>query len=156
MLDSLTTCSFLRHDIPVVFGSLDNWGRSMLEGTCGWRVSDEEWRHLMLRVSIMERCLCIREGYVPARDDILPDRFFNETLHGKYGDPKVLDREKFLEARKKTYLAFGLNEDGILRGRFSKIRHGLSFQLWKRNSGRIGIMEESILEQWSVSKGGME
>jgi aldehyde:ferredoxin oxidoreductase len=67
----------------------------------------------MLRVSIMERCLCTREGYLPARDDILPDRFFNETLHDKYGNPKVLDREKFMEARKKTYLASGLNKDGI-------------------------------------------
>jgi len=113
LLDSLTTCSFLRHELPAVFGSLDNWGRSMLEGACGWRVSDKEWRNLMLRVSIMERCLCIREGYIPARDDILPDRFFNETLYGKYGEPKALSRGKFLEARKKTYLAFGLNEDGI-------------------------------------------
>ena len=113
MFDSLTTCSFLRHELPAVFGSLDNWGRSMLEGACGWRVSDKEWRNLMLRVSIMERCLCIREGYIPARDDILPDRFFNETLYGKYGEPKALSRGKFLEARKKTYLAFGLNEDGI-------------------------------------------
>ena len=113
MLDSLTTCSFLRHDIPTVFGSLDNWGRSMLEGACGWRVSEKDWKNLVLRVSIMERCLCIREGYVPVRDDTLPDRFFDETLHNKYGEPKVLNREKFLETRKKTHLAFGLNEDGI-------------------------------------------
>jgi aldehyde:ferredoxin oxidoreductase len=55
----------------------------------------------------------IREGYVPSRDDILPDRFFEETIYNKYGEPKTLSREKFLETRKKTYLVFGLNEDGI-------------------------------------------
>jgi len=61
----------------------------------------------------MERCLSIREGYVPARDDILPDRFFDEVIYGKYGESKVLDRKKFLETREKTYLGFGLNGKGI-------------------------------------------
>jgi len=61
----------------------------------------------------MERCLCIREGYVPTRDDMLPDRFFEETIYSKYGDPKILDRNSFLETRKKTYLTYGLTEEGI-------------------------------------------
>ncbi len=55
----------------------------------------------------------MREGYVPSRDDLLPDRFFDETIHNKYGEPKVLDRAKFFESRKKAYLSFGLNEEGI-------------------------------------------
>ena len=40
-------------------------------------------------------------------------RFFDEVIHNKYGEPKSLDREKFFEMRKKTYLAFGLNEEGL-------------------------------------------
>jgi aldehyde:ferredoxin oxidoreductase len=111
--DSLTTCSFLRVDIPKVFGSLAHWARPMLEGACGWKLTEEDWKDLVLRASIMERCVSIREGYVPSRDDVLPDRFFDETIHNKYGEAKVLSREKFLEARKKAYLSYGLNEEGI-------------------------------------------
>jgi aldehyde:ferredoxin oxidoreductase len=111
--DSLTTCSFLRRDIPIVFGSLGNWARPMLEGAAGWKLSEEDWKNVMLRASIMERCISIREGYVPSRDDVLPDRFFTETIFNKYGEPKILNREKFFEMRKKAYLSFGLNEEGI-------------------------------------------
>ena len=111
--DSFTTCSFLRRDIPLVFGSFANWGRSMLEAAAGWELTEEDFRDLVLRASIMERCLSAREGYVPARDDQLPDRFFDEVIHSKYGVPKVLDREKYLEARKKSYLSFGLDDQGL-------------------------------------------
>jgi aldehyde:ferredoxin oxidoreductase len=85
----------------------------MLEGAAGWKLTEEDWKNLVLRASIMERCVSIREGYVPSRDDDLPDRFFTETIHNKYGEPKTLNREKFLEARKKAYLSFGLNEEGV-------------------------------------------
>ncbi len=61
----------------------------------------------------MERCVSLREGYVPARDDILPDRFFDEVIHSKYGEPKVLDRKQFSETREKAYAGFGLNGKGI-------------------------------------------
>jgi aldehyde:ferredoxin oxidoreductase len=113
LFDSLTTCSFLRRDIPKVFGSVADWGRAMLEATCGWELSEADWDDLVLQASLMERCLCIRDGYVPARDDQLPDRFFEEVIHSKYGEPKILDRQKYLELRRKTYLSFGLNEEGI-------------------------------------------
>jgi aldehyde:ferredoxin oxidoreductase len=111
--DSLTTCSFLRRDIPIVFGSLDNWVRPMLEGAAGWKLSEEDWKSLVMRATLMERCISIREGYVPSRDDVLPDRFFTETIFNKYGEPKILSRERFFEMRKKAYLSFGLNEEGV-------------------------------------------
>jgi len=113
MFDSLTTCSFLRRNIPMVFGSIGNWARRMLKGAAGWDLSEEDWQNQLLRASFMERCLCIREGYVPERDDVLPERFFKETIYNKYGEPKILSWDKFLETRKKTYLSFGLTEQGI-------------------------------------------
>ncbi len=113
MFDSLTTCSFFRNRIPRAFGSLSNWARIMLEGTSGWELTAEDWDDQLLKASFMERCLCIREGYVPTRDDTLPARFFEETIYSKYGEPKILDRNKFLETRKKTYFSFGLTEEGI-------------------------------------------
>ena len=54
----------------------------------------------------------MREGYVPTRDDVLADRFFEETIYNKYGDPKILKKDEFLERREKTYLSFELNRDG--------------------------------------------
>ena len=112
VIDSLTICSFLRNHVQQVFG-LDNFARDMLYGTCGWDVSQEEWLDMIRRGATMERAYCIREGYVPVRDDVLPDRFFEETITNKYGEPKILKKEEFLERREKTYLAFELNRSGI-------------------------------------------
>ena len=112
ILDSLTLCAFLRHNIQEVFG-LDKFIRDMLHGACGWDVSQEEWLDIVRRGAYMERCYCLREGYVPMRDDVMPDRFFEETIYNKYGEPKVLKREEFMDKREKTYLSFELNRNGI-------------------------------------------
>ena len=112
VLDSLTLCAFLRVDLQRIFG-LDLFARQMLHGVCGWDVSQEEWLDMVRRGAYMERCYCLREGYVPVSDDILPDRFFDETIYDKYGTPKILKREEFLKEREKTYLSFELNRDGI-------------------------------------------
>jgi len=108
----LTICAFLRNHLQQVFG-LDKFARDMLHGTCGWDVSQEEWLDIVRRGAYMERCYCIREGYVPVKDDVLPARFFEETLYNKYGNPKTLKRNEFLERREKTYLSFELNRNGI-------------------------------------------
>lgn len=110
--DSLTICAFLRHNIQEVFG-LDQFARDMLHGACGWEVSQEEWLDMVRRGAYMERCYCIREGYLPVRDDMMPDRFFEETICNKYGEPKILNREEFLEKREKTYFTFELDRNGI-------------------------------------------
>ncbi len=110
--DSLTICAFLRKQIQDIFG-LDQFVREMLHGACGWEVGQEEWLDMVRRGAYMERCYCIREGYLPVRDDVMPDRFYEETIYNKYGEPKILNREEFLEKREKTYLAFELDRNGI-------------------------------------------
>jgi len=110
--DSLTICAFLRREIAAIFG-FDTFARDMLKATCGWDVSQQEWLDIIQRGAYMERCYCMREGYRPIRDDILPDRFFDETIYNKYGEPKVLNRNEFMEAKEKLYLSFGLNKQGI-------------------------------------------
>jgi aldehyde:ferredoxin oxidoreductase len=110
--DSLTICAFLRHNLQEVFG-IDKFARDMLHGVAGWDVSQEEWLDMVRRGAYMERCYCMREGYVPVRDDMMPDRFFEETIYNKYGEPKILKRDEFLEKREKTYFAFELDRHGI-------------------------------------------
>jgi aldehyde:ferredoxin oxidoreductase len=112
-LDSLTTCLFLEGTIPKVFGSLANYAIGMLNATSGWELTEEDWKNLLQRATLMERCYSIREGYVPARDDIIPDRFFEETIYTKYGEAKILSRSEFLEQREKWYTDLGLSKEGI-------------------------------------------
>jgi aldehyde:ferredoxin oxidoreductase len=138
VVDSLTFCAFLRVQIQEIFG-LDQFARDMLHGVCGWDVSQEEWLDIVQRGAYMERCYCIREGYLPLRDDMLPDRFFEETIHNKYGEPKILKKEEFLEKKEKTYLAFGLNRKGIPpRDNLEKL--GMEFVIPALDS--LGIWDE--------------
>ena len=43
---------------------------------------------------------------------MLPERFFSEVIHDKYGQAKVLDRNEFLAERKRRYRSYGLADDG--------------------------------------------
>ncbi|MFC2013626.1 aldehyde ferredoxin oxidoreductase C-terminal domain-containing protein [Chloroflexota bacterium] len=113
MFDSLTACTFTRPTIRQVFGHTADWGIEMLNAACGWDLTKADWNSLVRRIVMMERCYCMREGYVPARDDDLPDRFFEETIYDKYGAEKFLDRNLFLAERKKWYQILGLTKDGI-------------------------------------------
>ena len=113
MCDSLTTCAFLRRMLKAVFGSMTSWAVPMLNAACGWELTSEDWDTTVLRAATMERCVSMREGYVPARDDILPRRFFEETIYNKYGEAKILNREQFLEERSAFYRLCGLRDNGI-------------------------------------------
>ena len=112
MFDSLTACSFWRRTIKDIYGSVEAWATQALRAACGWELSQKDWKLLVSRGATMERCYSIREGYVPERDDTLPDRFFEETIYSKYDGPKVLDKEEFLEKRKDLYHSYGLRDDG--------------------------------------------
>jgi len=112
MFDSLTGCSFWRRTIKDIYGSVEAWATQALRAACGWELSQKDWKLLVSRGATMERCYSIREGYVPERDDMLPDRFFEETIYSKYDGPKVLDKEEFLEKRKDLYHSYGLRDDG--------------------------------------------
>lgn len=111
--DSLTICTFLVFALRNVYSSYAEWGIEVLNAACGWNLTTEDWNELMHRASYMERCYSIREGYVPERDDILPDRFFDEVIHTKYGKSLVLDRTQFLQERSARYSAMGLTPYGV-------------------------------------------
>jgi aldehyde:ferredoxin oxidoreductase len=69
----------------------------------------------------------------------LPDRFFDEVIYNEYGEPKSLDREKFFETRKKTYLAFGLNEEGLpTRKRLKELGMEFAVPVLKEKLGTLG------------------
>ena len=119
--DSLTACTFTLFeppwapDLENVFGSVPDWAIEMINAACGWGINKEAFDKMVNRGLTLERCYSLREGYVPARDDILPDRFFDEVIYNKYGEPQRLDRDEFLTERKKWYASIGLDEDGLPR-----------------------------------------
>lgn len=91
---------------------MGGWAIPMLNAACGWDLTPEDWDKLVLRGATMERCYSMREGYLPERDDMLPKRFFEETIYNKYGEPRILKREEFQEQRKRVYRSYGLQADG--------------------------------------------
>lgn len=128
MMDSLTACTFLVGALGEAFGGWDRWCTMALRFAVGWEWTAADVEKTANRLALMERAYCIREGHVPARDDVLPERFFTETIYSKYGDPKILDKEQFLEHRKRAYMELGLGEDGMPGSELLK-KHGLDFAI---------------------------
>lgn len=113
LFDSLTACTFLKATLVKIFGNIEDWTIDMLRVTSGWELSTNELKKRISRALIMERCYSLREGYIPSRDDLLPERFFNETIYNKYGKPKILDKKEFLTQREKAYCNRGLTKEGL-------------------------------------------
>jgi aldehyde:ferredoxin oxidoreductase len=110
--DSLTMCIRNIRSLGV-----ETIGKALKAAT-GWDYfnNQEEWNRLAHRFIILERAWNIREGLVPERDDILPERVFTEplTLGPKAGTPAALyDRKKFEEDKQTWYKTRGCDELGI-------------------------------------------
>lgn len=110
--DSLTMC--IRN---VRFLDPETIGKALKAAT-GWDyfTTQEEWDILAHRLIILERAWNIREGLVPERDDILPERVFTEplTLGPKAGTAAAIyDRKKFEEDKQRWYKARGCDTHGI-------------------------------------------
>jgi len=89
-----------------------------LKTATGWDYFDsqEERDHFAHRLIILERAWNIREGLIPERDDILPERVFTEplTLGPKAGTvAAIYDREQFEKDKQTWYTARGCDSHGI-------------------------------------------
>jgi aldehyde:ferredoxin oxidoreductase len=118
-LDSLTACGFALFeppwapDLEQVFGSVESWAIDMINAACDWGLTKKEWDIVIRRIVMLERCYCLREGYVPREHDTLPNRFFDETIYNKYGQPRQLNRDDFVNGISQWYKSLGLGEDGL-------------------------------------------
>ncbi len=78
--------------------------------------SQEDLDHFANRIIILERAWNIKEGLIPDRDDILPERVFTEplTLGPKAGTvAAIYDRKKFEEDKQTWYKARGCDKHGV-------------------------------------------
>jgi aldehyde:ferredoxin oxidoreductase len=113
--ESATMCIFsTSRVIPEVWGSIEEGVRQYLNAVCGWNLTVEDIKTIALRDFMFERCFSLREGYLPSRDNKLPDRAFDLPITDKYGETYVLDRNWFTKALKDYYVeTLQLTEDGL-------------------------------------------
>lgn len=105
-VDSLVACKFS------FFGaSLEEYAE-LLAATTGIEYSPQRLKEIGKRICLTERFYNCVNGF-SRRDDILPERFFNEP--GSSGDGiqiHPIDRQRFEEELDKYYRIRGLNADG--------------------------------------------
>ena len=81
---------------------------------CGWNLNLDEIKDMALRNYYFNRCVSLREGYHPSKDDYLPPRAFDEPITDKYGTTWVWDKADFEEEKRKFYgEQLKLTEEGL-------------------------------------------
>jgi aldehyde:ferredoxin oxidoreductase len=127
--EAATCCIFQLVPSMQIWGRMEEAMRLFLNAVCGWDLSMQDLSDIALRNYYFNRCISLREGYRPWRDDYLPQRAFDEPITDKYGVTRVLDRAEFEEEKKKYYVErLKLTETG-LPPRQGLERLGLEFVL---------------------------
>jgi aldehyde:ferredoxin oxidoreductase len=108
LFDSIGLCNFTAHPWgPISYNDLVDY----VNAVTGWETSLWELMKVGERHTHLSRIFNLREG-VSAKDDMLPDRFFQPLEKGPL-DGKRLDAEEFRKALKTYYQMMGWDENGI-------------------------------------------
>jgi aldehyde:ferredoxin oxidoreductase len=112
--EAATMCVFVTFATRRIWGPDEETARVFLNAVCGWDLTFDDVSDIALRNYYFNRCLSLREGYHPSKDDYLPPRAFDEPITDKYGATWVWDKDKF-EAEKKRYYVeiLKLTESGL-------------------------------------------
>ncbi|MBF8267653.1 MAG: hypothetical protein HW388_1161 [Dehalococcoidia bacterium] len=112
--EAATTCNFAMPPFTQIWGSANEAIRQFLNAVCGWNLTPADIDDIALRNYYFNRCISLREGYLPSRDDDLPPRAFDEPISDKYGKTWVWDRAEFEADKRKTYVTqLKLTETGL-------------------------------------------
>jgi aldehyde:ferredoxin oxidoreductase len=112
--EAVTTCNFAIPPFIKIWGSAEEAVRVFLNAVCGWNLTIDDIKDLSLRNYYFNRCISLREGYHPSKDDYLPPRAFDEPVTDKYGMTWVWDKAEFEEEKKKYYVErLKLTETGL-------------------------------------------
>ena len=110
ILDSLILCKFLRGVLQDFYGET----AEILRLITGWTVSADEMRHTARRIVTAKKLFNIQAGWRPD-EDVLPDRFFRESLRGTAA--ALLSRPRFEEAVAAYNRGRGWTDNGWLTDR---------------------------------------
>ncbi len=112
--ESLTFCVFASFPFFALYGPPFEVARTFLNPVCGWNITGKDVQDISLRNYYFNRCVSLRAGYYPTKDDYLPPRAFDEPIVDKYGTSWVWDREKFEQEKKRHYVnILQLTEAGL-------------------------------------------
>ncbi|MFH0847486.1 MAG: aldehyde ferredoxin oxidoreductase C-terminal domain-containing protein [Chloroflexota bacterium] len=97
-----------------IWGSREELTKQFLNAVCGWNLSLNDVNDIKMRNYYFNRCVSLREGYHPAKDDYLPSRAFDEPITDKYGNTWVWKKDEWETEKKKYYVnALKLTETGL-------------------------------------------
>jgi aldehyde:ferredoxin oxidoreductase len=112
--EAATTCNFAIPPFIQIWGSGDEVVRVFLTAVCGWNPTIDDIKEITLRNYYFNRCVSLREGYHPEKDDYLPPRAFDESITDKYGKSWVWDKTEFEEQKNRYYVeTLKLTETGL-------------------------------------------
>ncbi len=131
MREAVTCCQFALPPFIQIWGFENEVYRVFLNAACGWNLSLEDVKDMALRDYYFNRCVSLREGYHPAKDDHLPPRAYDEPITDKYGVTWVWDKAEFEERKRKYYVDELELTDAGLPPRKGLERLGLDFVIPK-------------------------
>jgi aldehyde:ferredoxin oxidoreductase len=112
--EAATICNFAVPPFIQIWGSSEEVARAFLNAACGWNMTLDDIKEITLRNYYFNRCISLREGYHPSKDDYLPPRAFDEPVTDKYGTTWVWDKAEFEEEKKRYYVEkLKLTEAGL-------------------------------------------
>ncbi len=125
--EAATICNFAAPPFQAMWGSNEEAAQVFLKPICGWDMTLDEVKDIALRNFYFGRCVSLREGYHPSKDDNLPPRAFDEPITDKYGTTWVWDKDELEAAKKEYYVnSLKLTEAGLPpRGELERL--GLEF-----------------------------
>ena len=125
--ETATMCNFAAPPMKEIWGSLDEAARLFLNAACGWNLTIDEVKDIALRNYYFNRCVSLREGYHPSKDDYFPPRAFDEPITDKYGTTWVWGKGEFEKEKKRHYKEVLKLTDTGLPPREGLERLGLDF-----------------------------
>ncbi|MFH0846712.1 MAG: aldehyde ferredoxin oxidoreductase N-terminal domain-containing protein [Chloroflexota bacterium] len=112
--EAITFCNFAAAPFVQIWGSREEVSRQFLNPVCGWNLSLNDVNDIKMRNYYFNRCVSLREGYHPAKDDYLPPRAFSEPITDKYGNTHVWAKDEWETEKKKYYVStLKLTEAGL-------------------------------------------
>lgn len=114
LTETATICRFASPPFEKIWGSLPEAARLFLNAAAGWNLTPEQLEDIMVRNYYLGRCMSLREGYHPAKDDYLPQRAYDEPITNKYGKTFSLTKEQVEQEKKEFYVkSLRLTETGL-------------------------------------------
>ncbi|MFH0769267.1 MAG: aldehyde ferredoxin oxidoreductase N-terminal domain-containing protein [Chloroflexota bacterium] len=112
--EAATVCMFALPPFIDIWGSQEEAIRLFLGAVCGWNLTVDDIKDITLRNYYFNRCISLREGYHPSKDDYLPPRAFDEPITDKYGTTWVWEHAEWEAAKKNYYVdTLRLTEEGL-------------------------------------------